>query len=239
MALLLIVCQLGSKLDFVVSGFTISASSSIVKSSSSSALASSIFSESGNLEREILQSYRHSTRITKATTSTTSLQMNKRNNNDYDDEDEDDDYEYAKVRRGKRVYDDEYDGGRTSSSSQRNVNDVGSKRSYRGDYEEEEEWSDEEEWDSDSDSDDEYDSDDDDDDYDDIIPNALLDNIDPDGAVDRLPELFADKQFWKDSTLWFLLAFVWLLGRFNNPMLNGIVDLDKVDFTQFYDKTGM
>ena len=86
----------------------------------------------------------------------------------------------------------------------------------------------------DDDNDDDDEDDDDDDDYDDIIPNALLDQIDPDGAIERLPELFSDPQFWKDSVIWFFLGFLYLLNRFNNPMLNGIVDLDKVDFTQFY-----
>jgi hypothetical protein len=33
-------------------------------------------------------------------------------------------------------------------------------------------------------------------DFDDIIPNNLLDQIDPDGVVDRIPELLSDVRFW-------------------------------------------
>jgi hypothetical protein len=155
--------------------------------------------------------------------------MNKKN---FDDDGEEDDFEFARVgrRRGRgRFANDNEDVGERTAASRDGESGTGTNsRDYESDYEEIDDF---------YDSDDEEDSDeedDDDDDYDDIIPNALLDQIDPDGAIERLPELFSDPQFWKDSVIWFFLGFLYLLNRFNNPMLNGIVDLDKVDFTQFY-----
>lgn len=145
-----------------------------------------------------------------------------------DNDDYDKDYEYANLRRrryGKFANDDTYKDGASASTSSGSRN--------RSEYDVEEDEFD----DFDSEYEDEYDDQgDEDDDFDDIIPNPLLDQIDPDGAIERLPELFSDPQFWKDSTIWFFIAFLWLLGRFNNPMLNGLVDLDKVDFNQFYAK---
>lgn len=38
-----------------------------------------------------------------------------------------------------------------------------------------------------------------------IIPNALLDSIDPEGAGERFPELIRDPKFWIDIGLFFLL----------------------------------
>ena len=163
------------------------------------------------------------------------------------DDDKDDDFEFARVgkRRGSGRFadddDDYYDDRERDSvgSARTGSKDAGTRRKYDDDYDEIDFDNDEEEYDEfDSDDEDEFDDDDDDDDddYDEIIPNALLDQIDPDGAIDRLPELFADSKFWKDSAIWFLLGFVYLLNRFNNPMLNGIIDLDKVDFTQFYNQ---
>ena len=58
--------------------------------------------------------------------------------------------------------------------------------------------------------------DDDDDDYDEdgffnreeridgVIPNALLDNIDPDGALSRMDELLTNGKFWRDICLMLL-----------------------------------
>jgi len=39
-----------------------------------------------------------------------------------------------------------------------------------------------------------------------LIPNPILDNIDPDGAADRFPELARDPRFWFDMVLF--LAFL-------------------------------
>lgn len=160
----------------------------------------------------------------------TFLAMNKKN---FDDDDEEDDFEFARVgrRRGRgRFANDNEDVGERTAASRDGESGTGTgtnSRDYESDYEEIDDF-------YDSDDEEDSDEDDDDDDYDDIIPNALLDQIDPDGAIERLPELFSDPQFWKDSVIWFFLGFLYLLNRFNNPMLNGIVDLDKVDFTQFY-----
>ena len=66
------------------------------------------------------------------------------------------------------------------------------------------------------DYDDEYD-DDNDEDYEDddesrdvfsntVIPNPILDSIDPDGAAERFPELAADPRFWFDMFLF--IAFL-------------------------------
>ena len=177
-------------------------------------------------------------RQTKSPRTFLSMNMNRKkgdgDGDDDDDEKEDDDFEFARVgrRRGRGRFDDDYeDVGERTAASRDGESGTGTgtnRRDYESDYEEIDL--------DDEDDDDYYDSDDEDDedDYDDIIPNALLDQIDPDGAIERLPELFSDPQFWKDSAIWFFLGFLYLLNRFNNPMLNGIVDLDKVDFTQFY-----
>ncbi len=58
------------------------------------------------------------------------------------------------------------------------------------------------------DDDDDSEDDDDEDDDDDfelwgntIIPNPLLDSMDPDGAADRFPELARDPRFWFDMAI--------------------------------------
>lgn len=160
-----------------------------------------------------------------------------------DDEDEDDSFEYARVRRGrggeKRFSNDnlESEEPKSTRSSSGKTDSYNNRKSYDSEYDEINFDRRKEVYDDDDEDflDDDYDEDDDDyDEFDGIIPNPLLDQIDPDGAIERLPELFSDKKFWKDSTIWFFLGFLYLLNRFNNPMLNGVVDLDKVDFTQFY-----
>lgn len=74
-----------------------------------------------------------------------------------------------------------------------NDNEPSQGRYYDDDYEDDE-------YDVDFDEDD-----DDDDKYDlfanEIIPNPLLDSIDPDGAADRFPELARDPRFWFDMVL--------------------------------------
>jgi hypothetical protein len=41
-----------------------------------------------------------------------------------------------------------------------------------------------------------------------IAPNALLDSIDPEGTVERLPDLIRDPKFWIDISLFFLLLSI-------------------------------
>lgn len=76
------------------------------------------------------------------------------------------------------------------------------------------------------DYDDEYD-DDNDEDYEDddesrdvfsntVIPNPILDSIDPDGAAERFPELAADPRFWFDMFLFIaFLNFISFIGPRN------------------------
>jgi hypothetical protein len=78
-------------------------------------------------------------------------------------------------------------------------------------------------YDSDLEDDEDFDDDEDDDDDEDwaldlrdidtaallenvVIPNPLLDSIDPDGAADRFPELARDPKFWLDMALF--IAFL-------------------------------
>lgn len=176
----------------------------------------------------------------------TTFKANKKNpifdEDDDDDDYEDDKFEYARLRRGRgrgRFSNDNAEVEESESARvSRETDGYGgsNRRSYDSEYDEinfdqrGKTYNDEEEY-YDEEDEDYYD---DDDEFDGIIPNPLLDQIDPDGAIERLPELFSDKKFWKDSAIWFFLAFLYLLNRYNNPMLNGVVDLDKVDFSQFY-----
>ena len=71
--------------------------------------------------------------------------------------------------------------------------------------------------------DDYFNNDDDDDDYQGIIPNALLDNIDPEGSAERVGELFTDKQFWIDIGL--LLLFLNFLDNLRDPTVFDAIDM--------------
>jgi hypothetical protein len=69
---------------------------------------------------------------------------------------------------------------------------------------------------------DRYDDDDDDDEgyggiFEDIlIPNPILDNIDPDGAAERFPELASDPKFWFEMFLFIsFINFVSFIGPRN------------------------
>mmetsp|Transcript_23995 Transcript_23995/g.35686 ORF Transcript_23995/g.35686 Transcript_23995/m.35686 type:complete len:156 (+) Transcript_23995:642-1109(+) len=102
---------------------------------------------------------------------------------------------------------------------------------------------DEDEDDEDDEDDDDYyydDDDDDDDEYDeydeaynDVIPNALLDQIDPDGAIERMPQLLSDPQFYRDVAIVVVLFMVYAFGRLNNPLYD-ITDVNQIDFSKFY-----
>ncbi len=72
---------------------------------------------------------------------------------------------------------------------------------------------------------DDEDNDDEDEDYEDdsdevfsntLIPNPILDSIDPDGAAERFPELAADPRFWFDMFLFIaFLNFISFIGPRN------------------------
>ena len=49
-----------------------------------------------------------------------------------------------------------------------------------------------------------------------VIPNSILDSIDPDGAAERFPELVADPRFWFDMFLFInFLNFISFIGPRN------------------------
>jgi hypothetical protein len=51
-----------------------------------------------------------------------------------------------------------------------------------------------------------------------LLPNPLLDSMDPDGTADRFPELFSDGNFWRDMVLLILfLDFLSAVGPQSNP----------------------
>mmetsp|Transcript_10174 Transcript_10174/g.22409 ORF Transcript_10174/g.22409 Transcript_10174/m.22409 type:complete len:645 (+) Transcript_10174:28-1962(+) len=137
---------------------------------------------------------------------------------DDDDDDDDDDWNKVKVpRRGRggRRYNDEIDDSDRRRDAYYDDDDVGddydpaaspkSRRSTK--YQEEEEDDDEDEFDNDYD-----DFDEEDEEYDlyeeetellgnVLIPNPLLDSMDPDGAAERFPEIARDPRFWFDMAL--------------------------------------
>ena len=131
--------------------------------------------------------------------------LSARFNNDDDDDEDDREREYARVRRrrGGRAYydDDDNEAGEAKYGRTSEDEDLQRSASNVGDYYDD----DEEEY---------YDDDDDDEEVDDeysmfgsaVIPNPLLDSIDPDGAAERFPELARDPKFWID-----MLVFVAVL----------------------------
>ena len=113
---------------------------------------------------------------------------------------DDEDAEYVKVPRRRRRGgidnddDNEYEAGKEDDQN-RNARDQ-----FEEDLFEEEE----EEEDDEFEEDDKYDL------FSNvIIDNPLLDNMDPDGAAERFPELAKDPKFWIDITL-FVLFLDWL-----------------------------
>jgi hypothetical protein len=131
---------------------------------------------------------------------------------DDDDDDHDDEREYASVRRRSRRSrpEREYNDDQDTTGRQTFQEDDDYDQRYQN-YEEDYEW-----------VNDLLDNDDDDDDEpvyglfgNEIIPNELLDNIDPDGAADRFPELARDPRFWFDMFLFvaFLDFLSWVGPR--------------------------
>jgi hypothetical protein len=60
-------------------------------------------------------------------------------------------------------------------------------------------------------------------DYQGIIPNPILDNIDPEGSAERVGELFSDRQFWWDIGL--LLLFLNFLDNLRDPAIFDAMDM--------------
>lgn len=140
------------------------------------------------------------------------------------DEDEDD-FEYARV--GRRRQRDKYDDDKM-------YDDYSSSSRTRGtrEYVDDDELYDEVDFDEVFDEDDDDDDDFYDDEYNDIIPNALLDQIDPDGAIERMPELLSDPQFYRDVAIVFVLFLIYALNRFGSPLYD--MDVNQIDFSKFY-----
>lgn len=126
------------------------------------------------------------------------------------------DREYARVRRRRRgryeEEDEEMDDGELYDNDNNNVDDIYDRRRRRRRSREEAVY-DNEDWINYDELDELLDDDDDNDDdyiYDEeeydllsnvLIPNPLLDSMDPDGAAERFPELASDPRFWFDMVL--------------------------------------
>lgn len=135
---------------------------------------------------------------------------------DDDEEEKEKDPEFARVRRnrGRRTYDDVDDDdiyeesvesrSRRNSSSVMDAADILEEKGFFDDLD-----------------DDEYeDEDEDDESYDmfsnTLIPNPILDSIDPDGSAERFPELAADPRFWFDMFIFIaFLNFISFIGPRN------------------------
>ena len=153
------------------------------------------------------------------------IRLNSRKFN-YDEDEDEDDFEYARV--GRRRQRDKYDNDKM-------YDDYSSSSQTRGtrDYVDDDELYDEVDFDDVFDDDDDDDDDDFyDDEYNDIIPNALLDQIDPDGAIERMPELLSDPQFYRDVAIVFVLFLIYALNRFGSPLYD--MDINQIDFSKFY-----
>lgn len=129
------------------------------------------------------------------------------------DDEDDREYEYARVgrRRGRGAERDEEgrSAGAVSSSSSSRREQRRSRRGSYGDgvdeYDGYDAEFDEEDYDYEEDYEEDYDSDDEDEDEDFeegiLIPNPILDSVDPEGASERIGELFEDPKFWKDMAV--------------------------------------
>lgn len=173
----------------------------------------------------------------------------RRNRDNYEegerqDEDEDENYEYARVgkwRRQKNKFQDSstsdakdaggYSARETSRTNPERTNRRN--RKYSDDIYDEVEFDDDEDDDFEYENEDEDDDEDVEDDYNGVIPNALLDQIDPDGAIDRMPELLSDPQFYRDVAIAFVLFMLYAFNRFGNPLYD-IKDVNQIDFSKFY-----
>lgn len=157
----------------------------------------------------------------------------------YDEEEEDDDdldeddgenrpYEYARVRsRRGRAYRDEaeVDGGAGSDRSRSRD------REYYDDEEEDERGVGGTYGEYDDDYD-EFLDDDDDEDFEEgiLIPNPVLDSIDPEGAADRIGELISDPRWWRDVAV---IAFLCLVAYINTYDIDALIPWDVVTVDDF------
>lgn len=157
-------------------------------------------------------------------------------NRDSEDEyyDSDDDWDKVKVprrgggRRGRQVEEDPYYYDDIASVAE----DVTSGRTSREGRSDRDDYYDERYYDAEEDDED-FEEDDDDYLYTEIdeedrellsntlIPNPLLDSIDPDGAAERFPEIASDPRFWFDVALFiaFLNFLSWAAPRDPYPDL--------------------
>jgi len=136
------------------------------------------------------------------------------------DDDDERDREFARVRRrrGRGGYaDDEDDGGyeetsvetdrRSGSRSGDGVMDAADMLEDEGFFDD----MDDEDYDEDERDDESYEMF-----SNTVIPNPILDSIDPDGSADRFPELAADPRFWLDMFLFIaFLNFISFIGPRN------------------------
>ena len=175
---------------------------------------------------------------------TLSLLQARRVNDDRDSQDdENDDLEYARIRVGRRRKREKYyndddtllDDSNKNSNSNSNSNNYRKRMSQGRSLDDvEEDLYDEVQFDDDNeydDDDDEYDNDQEE--YDGVIPNALLDQIDPDGAIDRIPQLLSDPQFYRDVAIVLVLFILYAFNRYSSPLYD-IKDINSIDFSQFY-----
>jgi hypothetical protein len=115
------------------------------------------------------------------------------------EDDDDDDREYARVRRGRARYDDDDDDREYDENIMSAVNQLEEDGIF-------------------DDDDDEFDDEFEDDEIREtfanvLIPNPVLDSIDPDGAAERFPELARDPKFWFELVLFFtVLDFLSFMG---------------------------
>ena len=148
-----------------------------------------------------------------------------RNYEDDDDDDFEDDekeLEYARVRRRgrrNRYLDDEIDYRDEDYEDQRSRRS-NARESDQFDYEDDEDEEDDDLFDDESDF------------YDGIIPNPILDQIDPDGAIERWSELGSDPKFWRDAFLLLFLLFYGLALEIDNPMT--FLNANDIDYQSFY-----
>lgn len=137
---------------------------------------------------------------------------------DDDDDDDDREREFARVRRRKGsggryaddddgYFDDDADRFRSGGDSVMDAADMLEEEGFFDDLDDE----DEDEDDYDEETDESYDVF-----SKTVIPNPILDSIDPDGAAERFPELAADPKFWFDMFLFInFLNFISFIGPRN------------------------
>ena len=125
---------------------------------------------------------------------------------------DDDEREYARVRRGGRGRERPLDDADDESDDDPTTRRSNDKNPYYRDEDDDDEWDFiddlEQQWEGDFEEMEKHDLL-----GNVLIPNPILDNIDPDGAADRFPELARDPRFWFDIFLFVaFLDFLSLVG---------------------------